>query len=187
MPIVASNGRGSRSYSAGLARSGVTDMRRVLVVALALSLVLPASAAFAAGAAQAPGTASIAGSAQSAGRAVANATVRLRDVANGQLAGTTTANAAGQFSFVGLNAGNYVVEVVNAAGEVIGTSSAITLAAGAAATGVGVSAAGAVASSLLAGGSFFGSTLGIVTIAAVGAAVTGVTVAAGRSQASPSK
>ena len=155
-------------------------MRRVLVCALVAALLIPASSAFAAAAGQAAGTASI------SGKGLANNTVRLRDVQTGQLTGSTTANASGQFSFTGLNAGNYLIEVVNAAGDVIGTSAPIAVAAGAAVTGVGISAAAAAA--VLGGtGSFFASTLGIVTLAAAGAAVTGVTVAANRSTASASR
>jgi len=154
-------------------------MRHVLAVALAVSLVAPVSSVFAAGAGGAPGTASITGTA----RAAAKATIRLRNLADGQLAGSTTANAAGQFSFVGLEAGNYVVEVVNAAGAVVASSAPIPVAAGAAVT-VGVSAAAAVAA---AGGSFFGSTLGIVSVVAAGAAVGGVAVVATRPAASPSR
>jgi hypothetical protein len=158
-------------------------MRRVLVGALVCALLMPASSAFAAAGA---GSASIAGAARSAaGKVTANTTVQLRDVATGQLAGTTTSNAAGAFSFTGLEAGNYVVEVVNAAGQIIGTSASIAVAAGAVVTGVGVSAAAAAAAAGGAG-AFFGSTLGIVTLAAAGAGVAGVTVAS-RTPASPSR
>jgi hypothetical protein len=164
-------------------------MRRALVVALALALAVPGSAAFAAGAGGSPGTASIAGSARAAaGRAAANTTVRLRNLATGQLAGTTTTNAAGEFSFVGLEAGNYVVELVNATGELIATGAPVAVADGMAVTGAGVSAAGAAAAATAGGvGSFFSSTLGLVAIAAAGAAVAGVTVAATRTPASPSR
>ena len=159
-------------------------MRRVLVVALALSLAVPASAVFAAGAGQAPGTASIAGSARgAAGRAAANFTVRLRDLATGQLAGTTTTGAGGQFTFAGINPGNYVIEVVNASGEIVSTSASISVASGAAVTGVSVSAPAALVAG---GGSFFGSTLGLLTIAAAGAGIAGVSIAAG-TPASPSR
>jgi hypothetical protein len=103
------------------------------------------------------------------------------------VAGTTTTNAAGQFSFVGLNAGNYVVEVVNATGTVIATSTPTAVAAGSVAT-VGVSVAGAVVAGTAATAApFFGSTLGIAAVAAAGAAVGGVTVAASRPQASGSQ
>jgi hypothetical protein len=133
---------------------------------------------------QAPSTGSISGAASnSAGRTIANTTVRLRDVTTGQLAATTTSNAAGQFSFTGLTAGSYTVEVVNAAGQIIGTSSAITVGVGAAVTGVSVASAAMAAAS----GSFFASTAGILAVAAAGAAVAGVTVAANRPTASGSK
>jgi hypothetical protein len=163
-------------------------MRRVLVVALALSLSAPVSVVFAAGTGDAAATASITGSARGpVAHAAANSTVHLRNVANGQVTATTTANAWGQFSFVGLQAGHYVVEVVNAAGAVIGTSTPVTLAAGAVVTGIGVSAAGAAAASAAGIGAFLGSTVGIASVAAAGVAVAGVTVAATRPDASPSR
>jgi len=159
-------------------------MHRVLVCALVLSMSVPFSA-LAATPGQAPSTGSISGSASnSAGRTIANATVRLRDVTTGQLASTTTSNAAGGFSFTGLNAGSYTVEVVNAAGQIIGTSSAITVGVGAAVTGVSVASAAMAAA---ASGSFFASTAGILAVSAAGAAVAGVTVASNRQTASGSK
>ncbi len=161
-------------------------MRRVLLVALALSLAAPASSLLAAGGAgDVAATASISGSAKGAvAHAAANTTVRLRNLANGQVSATTTANAAGQFSFTGLSAGNYVVEFVNAAGSVIATSAQIAVAAGAAVTGVGVAAA--VAAAGAAAGSV-GSIVGIAAVAATGAAVAGVTVAGNRPDASGSR
>jgi hypothetical protein len=161
-------------------------MRRVLLVALALSLAAPASSLLAAagGAGDGAATASISGTAKGAvSHAAANATVRLRNLANGQVSATTTANAAGQFSFTGLTAGNYVVEFVNAAGSVIATSAQITVAAGAAVTGVGVAAA--AAAGVAAGGA--SSIIGIAAVAATGAAVAGVTVAGNRPDASGSR
>jgi hypothetical protein len=161
-------------------------MRRALVFLLTLSVSAPTSSVFAAVSGQAHPGGSIAGSARNAaGRTVANTTVRLRDLATGQLAGATTANAAGEFSFVGLEAGQYAVEVVNAAGQIVGTSAAISLSAGAAVTGVAVAASAAAAAATgVVAGSFFASTAGIITVAAAGAAVAGVTVAANRTTAS---
>lgn len=122
-----------------------------------------------------------------AGQTMARITVRLRNLANQQLVGTTTSNAAGGFTFTGLTPGQYMVEVVNAAGQVVGTSSAVTLTAGAmVATGVGVTAA-AAAVAAAAGAGFLASTVGLVTLASVSAAVAGVTVAATRRPVSPSQ
>ncbi len=161
-------------------------MRCVLVVALAFALGAPVSSAFAAGARGAAATASISGTAKGGGARAANATVRLRNVANGDVVATAPADAAGRFSFVNLNPGEYTVEVVNAAGNVIATSAAVTLAEGAAVTGVSLSAAGVIAGTVASVGSFFGSSAGVISLAAAGAAVGGVT-AATRTQASSSK
>src|SRR5207253_2699937 len=108
----------------------------------------------------------ISGSARSA---KARTTIRLRNVANNQVVGTTTADASGKFSFAGLEPGNYIVEVVDASGAVIGASTAMALEAGAAISDVAVAGGAAVAGT--ASAPFFGSLLGIVTVAAAGAAV----------------
>ena len=119
---------------------------------------------------------------------MAKTSVRLRNLANGQIAGTTTTNALGQFSFAALPQGDYMIEVLNAAGEIVGTSATISLAAGAVVSGVTVAASAvAAAAAAGAGASFFGTTTGLVTIAAAGAAVAAVTVAANQTTASPSK
>jgi len=138
---------------------------------------------FAAGAAQAPVNSSMSGSVRNSdGRSVANTTVRLRDLETGQLAATTTSDAAGQFSFPGLAAGSVTVEIVNAAGEIIGSSAPISVTAGSAITGVVVT----TTDSSKKKGAFFTSTAGLIAIAASGAAVAGVT-AATRPTASGSK
>jgi len=164
-------------------------MKRLLALALAVALVglgVPVTV----NAAGPQGTASLAGIARNAGgQALPNYTVRLRNIATGQLAGNTTSSAEGAFSFTGLAQGNYVIEVVDAAGRIIATSTSITVAAGAAVTGVAVtiSAAGATAAAGAAGagvGAFFTSTSGILLLAAAGAGVAaGVVKATG----SPSK
>jgi hypothetical protein len=158
-------------------------MHRVLAFSLAVCLSVPLSSVGAAAAVQGAAGGSISGAARGAkGQMAAKSTVRLRDVANGHIAGTTTADAAGTFSFAGVEPGTYLVEVVNAAGEIVGTSAPIAVAAGAVVTGISVSAA-AVAT----GGAFLASTAGLLTIAAAGAGVAAVTVAANSSTASPSK
>jgi S-DNA-T family DNA segregation ATPase FtsK/SpoIIIE len=130
--------------------------------------------------------ASLAGTATSnTGQVLANYTVQLRNLATGQLAGTTTSSTTGAFSFGGLQAGNFAVEVVNVAGQIVGTSASVTVAAGATITGVTVSAsaaaiagaAGAAAAAGAAGGAAGLSTAAIATVvtaattAGVGAAV----------------
>jgi hypothetical protein len=115
-------------------------MRRIAAIALTSSLLLQAAPLMAAPslhatraantqAAVAAGT--INGSVQSAaGQKPANCKVQVRNLENGQLAGTTTSNG-GSFSFAGLAPGNYVIEVVDAAGAIAGTSASIPVAAGA--------------------------------------------------------
>lgn len=134
-------------------------------------------------------TGTLTGNAKDAeGRNLSNYTVRVRDVATGQLAGSTTSGATGQFSFTGLTPGIYVVEVVNHAGEIIGTSSAVSVAAGATvAVTVGATAAAAAAAAANGGKAFLASTAGIITVAAVGAGVVGVVVATNKDNASPSR
>src|SRR5437667_12888856 len=110
---------------------------------MALALTMAPVSIFA----QATGT--IAGTARSqGGQSLANMTAQLRNLATKQLVGTTTTNAQGAFSFAGLNPGQFMVEIVNAQGAIVGTTSAITLTTGAmVATGLTVAAttAGAIA------------------------------------------
>ena len=143
---------------------------------------------------QAEGTGRISGTAKDAkGVNLANHTARLRNISTGQIAGETTTNASGQWSFAGLNPGQYVVEIVNPAGLVVATTTPISLTVGAmVAAGVSITAsaaaagtAGAVAAAAAAGGGFFGSTAGAVLLAAVGAGI-GTTVAVVQT-ASPSR
>jgi hypothetical protein len=171
-------------------------MRRIPVIALVLAFLFSASPLFAAGAgrvAQVPG-ATLSGTATSStGQTIAQTTVRLRDLATGQLVSTTQSAANGAFSFAGLPAGNFVVEVVNAAGQIIGTSASITVAAGATITGVTVSATAAAALGTAAGAAAAGaatagglSTAAVITSVALGAGVAGA-VAVATNHASPSR
>ena len=94
----------------------------------------------------------------------------------GQLAGSTTSNAAGSFTFTGLNPANYVVEVVNQAGTIVGSSSAVAVTAGATVTvTVSTTAAAAIAG---AGGAAAAAGGGAATAAGVSTAVIVTTVAA---------
>jgi len=141
-------------------------MRRLLAVVVACFL----SAAPLLGAAQA--TASIAGAARSnAGQPMANSTVQLRNLMTGQLAGTTTSSSSGAFTFAGLPAGRYAVEVLNATGQIIGTSAALDVAAGAAISGVGVAAGAAGAAAAGAGAGLSAGWIATITAAAIGAGV----------------
>ncbi len=120
---------------------------------------------------------------------LANHTVQIRNVQTGQLAGTGTTSASGQFTFTGLNPGNYVVEIVNAAGQIVGATAPISVAAGTMATvAVTASAAGALAAAGGAGFGIFG--LGSAASAAIiGGVAVGLTagVVATTNNASPSR
>src|SRR3954471_14382620 len=120
------------------------------------------------------GAGAISGWAQNAlGRIMPDVALRLRNLQTGQLAGSTRAGWDGQFTFAALGPGMYVVEILNANGGVVSTSAPIVLAATAMvvsdrkvlAAGVG-QATGAGG-----GGSFWTSTVGIITIAAIAAGV----------------
>ena len=146
-------------------------MRRLTAVALASMLSFWPISMSAAG--QGETAASIAGTAQSAaGQTVVNVTVQLRDLATGQLAGTTSSSATGSFSFGGLAAGNYSIEIVNAAGQIVGASAAIPVAAGAAVSGVTVTASATAA--FAAGGA---AAAGAAAAAGGGAAAAGISSA----------
>jgi hypothetical protein len=156
-------------------------MRRFISAIVVAAMTLSSSPLFAAArAAQAQGAGSISGTATGAGGTpLARTTVQLRNLGTGQLAGTTTSGAAGQFTFTGLPAGNYAVEVVNASGQIIGTSASISVGAGAAVTGVvvtGSAASGAgAAGGAAAGGAKGGgvSTAVIITTVAAAAGIAG--------------
>ncbi len=167
-------------------------MRRLIAIVLAATIVAATPAALPA-AVRAPrqeGTGSIQGVAHDAQRQIlANHTVQVRNVQTGQLVGTGTTNQAGSFSFAGLQPGNYVVEIINAAGQIVGATAPIPVAAGTvAAVTVTASAAGALAA---AGGAGFGI-FGLSTAASaaiIGGVAVGITagVVATTNNASPSK
>ena len=144
-------------------------MRKSFAVALAVVVGLSGSSPIFA---QQGGA--LTGVAQSADKApLPNFRVHIRNANTGELAGSTTSNQAGQFSFATLQPGNYVVEIVDAAGKVVGLSSSVSVAAGATVTvTVGASVAGALAAG--AGGGL--SLLGLGPLASV--AVAGAASAA---------
>lgn len=173
-------------------------MHRIIVLAVAFAMSFTALPTFAAArlgrGAQVQG-ATVSGTAEdSKGKKLALVIVRLRDVGTGQLVGTTQSAASGAFSFAGLPAGNFAVELVNAAGEIIGTSASITVAAGATITGVTVSATAAAALGTAAGAAAAGaataggfSTALVVASVAAAAGVAGAVAVATRGNASPSR
>lgn len=146
-----------------------------------------------AGPAPKQGTGSVSGTAQNAGKqSLSGVKVQLRNVDTGALSGSTTSASNGAFSFTGLSQGNYVIEIVDATGKIIGTSASMAVGAGAAGVISGVtvaaSAAGALSGAAAAGGlgAFFSSTGGILVLAGVGAGVTAGVLALANN-ASPSK
>jgi len=180
-----------RRHSCNLSSSKGITMRRFVAIGLSSTLMLQAVPLMAApvmsgargGVQTAVATGAINGTAQSsAGQTLPNYTVQVRNLKTGQLAGTTTSNAAGSFSFAGLSPADYVVEVVNEAGGIVGSSSAIVVAAGATVT-VTVSAAAAAIAPEAAGG--ISRALVVTTIAAA-AGIAGVVVVA-RNNASSSR
>jgi hypothetical protein len=133
----------------------------------------------------------IAGVAQSqSGQIMAGTTVRIRNLGNQQVVNYTTSHADGRFSISGLPAGMYLVEVLDANGRVVGTSSLTSLDSSrmqvrdARVTAQQQNQNQAAAAS---GGSFFTSTAGIVTLVAIAGGVAAVTIAATRGTASPSR
>jgi hypothetical protein len=155
----------------------------VLVMVLALGFAIAANAGQGAG--------KVAGTVRDAqGQALPNAKLQLRNVDTGQLVATTRAGANGAYEFTGVNPGNYVVEIVDDSGKIVGLSPATALAANGAITGliVSVSASGAVAGAAAAGGAgaFFASTGGILLLVGLGAGVTAGIIAI-TNDASPSK
>jgi hypothetical protein len=119
-----------------------------------------------------------------------NYTVQVRNVDTGRLAGSTTSNEAGQFSFTSLQPGNYVIEIVDASGKVVGLSPSVGVAAGATVSvTVSASAAGAIAAAASSGGfSLFGlgPLASVAVIGAAGAAAVTAVVAT-KEDASPSR
>lgn len=145
-------------------------MRRVgfLIIVVALGAAVAVDAA--------QGTGKISGVARDAqNQVLPGVKVQLRNVDTAQLVATTRASASGAFEFTGLNPGNYIVEIVDDSGKIVGLSPLTALAAGGAITGLMV-AAGAAA--VAGGGAFFASTAGILLLVGIGAGVTAGVIAA---------
>jgi hypothetical protein len=153
-----------------LASWSVAMMRRVglMIIVVALGAAVVADAG--------QGTGKISGVARDAqNQVLPGVKVQLRNVDTAQLVATTNASATGAFEFTGLNPGNYIVEIVDDSGKIIGLSPLTALAAGGAITGLMVSAAAAAAAG---GGAFFASTAGILLLVGIGAGVTAGVIAA---------
>lgn len=148
-------------------------MRKSFAVVLAGFLAVAGSAPV-----FAQGQGALNGVAQSADKApLPNFRVHVRNANTGELAGSTTSNQAGQFSFGGLEPGNYVIEIVDATGKVVGLSPSLAVAAGSTVTvTVGATAAGALASASGGGLSLLG--LGPLASVAVAGAASAAAVTA---------
>jgi Carboxypeptidase regulatory-like domain len=176
---------------ASMSRSGPSQleatrlMMRVLCALIVLAVGTASVDMIAAGRGQGASTATVSGTAtENTGNVLANASVQLRSMSTGQLVGSTTTNANGQFSFVGLAPDTYFVEIIGAGGRIVGTSGAVVVSAGAAVTGVIATMATAPTA---AAPSFF-SRHAVVILGAAGAAgVAGGIAAATGGTASPSR
>ena len=67
-------------------------------------------------------------------QSLAGVNVQLRNLDTGDVVGATMTTEAGTFTFPALPAGNYIAEVVDATGKVLGTGAPVSLAAGDTAT-----------------------------------------------------
>jgi hypothetical protein len=163
-------------------------MRRVVTVGLVLAISLLGMPMGIAAAAQKGGT--VNGKAEQCKSALSNHTVRARNVKTGEIAGTTITNSDGEFTFAALAASDYVFEVVDAQGKVLGVSQATPVLEGVIAK-VTISLSGPCAAAVVGhhgGLSIFGlgQPASYALLAAAGtAAVVGIVAA--NNNASPSK
>ena len=123
------------------------------------------------------------------GNLIADVTVRARDLLSGQIGGSTS-TAAGQFA-VSVNPGSYILEVVDAGGQIIGTGPFVSAAAGTAVASATITVTNGALSALASTGGLL-STLTTaaaksVTYAAAAAGVAGVVTPADVVTASPSR
>lgn len=146
-----------------------------------LVLVLTLGVTVAADAGQATGT--IAGTVRDAqGQPLPNAKLQLRNVDTAQIVARTRAGADAAYEFGGVAPANYLVEIVDDAGRVIGLSSAAALAPNGAVTGL----IAALTATTAGAGAFFASTGGILLLLGIAGGVT-VGIIAATDDASPSR
>jgi hypothetical protein len=123
-------------------------------------------------------------------QSLAGANVQLRNLDTGALTGTTTTTAAGTFTFPALPAGNYIAEVVDAAGKVLGVGAPVAVPAGGTATTsvIALAFGTTTATSISSGFSFFGmGPVTSMTVLGAAAAASVTAVVATRPNASPSR
>ena len=159
-------------------------MRRILSLTLSFAMILSVPTGSAAGAP----VGQVSGLAMSqTGQYLGGQVARVRSLDIGHVAGIMTTASSGEFSFTGLNAGSYVVELVSN-GYVVGTSAPVVLS-DRDMTAEGVTATAASAGQAQAGilaGSFWTSTAGIITVAAISAGIITAIIVA-KKTASPSR
>jgi hypothetical protein len=168
-------------------------MRKTCAVVLMLAVAVAAIPAKLYAAVKGGGqqSGSINGVARDANKAtLPNYTVNVRNATTGALVNSTTSSQTGTFTFAALEPGNYMVEIVDATGRVVGLSSSVGVAAGSSvAVTVTASTAGAIATAT--GGGFgllgLGTAASVAVIGAAGAATALVAVQATTNNASPSK
>ena len=115
--------------------------------------------------------------------------VQIRDLKTALLVNSTTSNATGEFSFENLKPGDYIVELADASGHVMGMSPPFTLGTAKSVTvSVVAVSTGAVAAGGGAGFSLFGlgPVSSVAVLGAAGAAAVTAVVAT-RQDASPSR
>jgi hypothetical protein len=123
------------------------------------------------------------------GDPIANTMVRARNLLDGQIGGSTATASAGQFA-LNVNPGSYLLEAVDAGGQIVGTSSFISAAGGTAITATVTASTGVFSAVTTTAGlvSTLGSTAArSVTYAAAAAGVAGVVTPAETITASPSR
>ena len=153
-------------------------MRRLIAVVLASVLVF-AGTPLASAAAKSTGT--ITGVARStAGRPLGGHSVRVRSIRTGDVVATATTTATGSFVVPSLDPGGYVVEIIDTAGRIVGTSAIATVVEG------GIASLMVTAASRELVGGVSGTVIAVI-VAASAAAVTGVVVAVTGDEASPSQ
>jgi hypothetical protein len=115
---------------------------------------------------------------------VANAQVRLRDLATGLVAGETRASTRGEFKFADVPAGTYVVEVLDGRGRPVGVGNVITVGPGVT-KGALVAASAGTAAARGAGKFSFGSAAIAATSAAASLGITALRNGADSGESNP--
>ncbi|HEX7139202.1 MAG TPA: SpaA isopeptide-forming pilin-related protein [Vicinamibacterales bacterium] len=163
-------------------------MHRVIALGLTAALIVTAVPSAVLAGAQSAGT--VTGVAR--GRQLQSLTgvrVQIRSAGTGQIVGTTTTTEGGAFSFAGLPPGDYISEVVDAAGKVQGVGAPFTVSnGGTASTSVVALSYGAGAATSSGGFSLFGmGPVASMSVLGAAAAASVAAVTSTRPDASPSR